>query len=68
LLHEIHNRDEMGEKDNLYSYQMQREGSADGEDAEDIYENGGSKKRSMKKEKGGEPLPLQHDEGGGGGQ
>jgi hypothetical protein len=37
----------MGEKDNLYSYQMQREGSAEGEDAEDINENGGSKKKSQ---------------------
>jgi hypothetical protein len=32
----------MGEKNNLYSYQMQREGSAEGEDAEDMNENGGS--------------------------
>lgn len=47
LLHEIHNRDEMGEKDNLYSYQMQREGSAEVEDAEDMNENGGSKKKSQ---------------------
>ena len=44
LLHEIHNRDEMGEKDNLYSYQMQREGSAEGDDAEDMNENGSKKK------------------------
>lgn len=37
----------MGEKDNLYSYQMQREGSAEVEDAEDMNENGGSKKKSQ---------------------
>jgi hypothetical protein len=37
----------MGEKNNLYSYQMQREGSAEGEDAEDMNENGGSKKKSQ---------------------
>ena len=37
----------MGAKDNLYSFQMQRDGSAEAENAEDMIENSGSKKKSQ---------------------
>ena len=40
LLQEIHNRDEICQKDNLYSYQMQKEGSVDIEDVDEMNESG----------------------------